>query len=296
MAQKGGFFKYVKRAFLVNWNLLAVATAAAVAIISGQPDVVIPLAAAGELAYLAGLSSHPKFQAAMDAQEHKSERIEQSAKTTEKAEIILHSLSEEDRKSFKHLRTLCNQLRTIAQGVKGQTTNDGSIIDDLQMGSINRLLWIYLKLLYSKNALEKFFATIDEGEIKNAIQKAQKRLKALGPATPDEAPGKAKKRKSLQDTLDTSKARLENYKRAQDNHDFIELELDRLYTKISGLGEMSINRQDPNYITQEVDAVSASVEQTEKAMGELDFLTGLGSQEEGAPDLLKETGLSQILD
>ncbi len=296
MPNKGGFFKYVKHAFLVNWNLLAVAAGAALAVISGQPDVVIPFVAAGELAYLAGLASHPKFQSAIDAQEHKSLKLQQSAKTSEKAQIILQSLSDEDRERFRHLRSLCNQLRTISQGVKGQTSSDDSIIDDLQMGSINRLLWIYLKLLYSKNALEKFFATIDEDEIKNSITKAQNRLDALGPEDESEPPGKSKKRKSLQDTLETSKARLANYKRAQDNHDFIELELDRLYTKISGLGEMSINRQDPNFITQEVDAVSASVEQTEKAMGELDFLTGLGAHDEDAPELLEEDGLSKILD
>ena len=54
------------------------------------------------------------------------------------------------------------------------------------------------------------------------------------------------------------------------------------------LAERSINRQDPKFISSEVDSVSASVEQTEKAMSELEFLTGLESHDESPPELLEE--------
>ena len=289
MAVRAGFFKYIKKAFSFNWNLLALAAGSALGFISGHPDVVLPLVAASEVLYLAGLSTHSKFQAAVDAEEHKAEQLQSTAKSAEKAEAMLRGLSDNDRLRFEKLRGLCTQLSKISRVVKGETVGETpGPVDGLQMESINRLLWIYLKLLYSKNALEQFFATIDEDEIRRAIDKATQRLAALGPASESEKPGEAKRRKSLQDTLATSQARLDNYERAQDNHEFIELELDRLYTKIAGLGEMGINRQDPNSITQEVDAVSASVQQTEKAMGELEFLTGLTSQDEGAPSLLGE--------
>jgi hypothetical protein len=297
MNGRAGFFKYIKKAFSHHWNLLALAAGAALGFISGHPDVVLPLVAAGEVVYLAGLSTHTRFQAAVDAEEHKAARLQDTAKTAEKAEAMLRILSDNDRIRFEKLRGQCAQLSKISRGVKGETVGDApGLVDGLQMESINRLLWIYLKLLYSKNALEQFFATIDEQEIRRTIEKANKRLAAMGEPSQDEKPGEVKRRKSLQDTLATSQARLDNYERAQDNHEFIELELDRLYSKIAGLGEMGVNRQDPNSITHEVDAVSASVEQTEKAMGELEFLTGLTAQDEAAPELLGEDRSVESLD
>ncbi len=286
MAGRVGFFKYIKKAFLLHWNLLAVAAGAAVGFVSGHPEVVLPLVAAGELVYLAGLSTHSKFQAAVDAEEHKASRLQSSTRTAEKAEAILRSLSDSDRIRFERLRGLCARLRKISHEVKGQTSGEVGFIDDLHMGGINRLLWIYLKLLHSKNALEQFFETIDEDEIRRSIEKATRRIEAMGELKEGEKPDKAKRRKSLEDTLTTSQARLANYQRAKDNHEFIELELDRLYSKIAGLGEIGINRQDTDFITSEVDSVSASVEQTEKAMGELEFLTGLTAQDEAPPELL----------
>jgi len=296
MAAGSGFFKYIKKAFIHHWNLLALAAGTALGVISGHPDVVLPLVAAGEVVYLAGLATHPRFQAAIDAEEHKAARLKQDSRSAQKAEAILRGLQDEDRTRFEKLRALCTQLRLISQGVKGQAQPETGLVDDLQMSSINRLLWIYLKLLYSKSALEQFFETIDEAEIEKSIEKAKARLDKMGAPTEDEKLDRTKRRKSLQDTLDTCQARLSNYQRAQDNHEFIELELDRLYSKIAGLGEMGINRQDPNSITTEVDAVTASVAQTEKAMGELEFLTGLTAQDEDAPELLGEDTSTEQLE
>jgi hypothetical protein len=296
MVGRSGFFKYIKKAFVHHWNLLALAAGTALGVISGHPDVVLPLVAAGEVVYLAGLSTHSRFQSAVDAEEHKAARLQRDSRSAQKAEAILKGLNDADRTRFEKLRALCNQLRLISHGVKGRSEPEAGLVDDMQMGSINRLLWIYLKLLYSKSALEQFFETIDENEIVKSIDKAKQRLGKMGEATEDEKPDRTKRRKSLQDTLATSQARLDNYRRAQSNHEFIELELDRLYSKIAGLGEMGINRQDPNSISTEVDAVSASVEQTEKAMGELEFLTGLTAQDEEAPELLGDESSTDLLE
>ena len=93
---------------------------------------------------------------------------------------------------------------------------------------------------------------------------------------------------SLMDTLEISQKRLENYRICMEKHDFIELELERVNTKITSLAEMGINRQDPNLITSEINVVSSSIEKTEKSMDELDFIAGLSLQDEEPPDLLAE--------
>jgi len=278
--------KYVRKAFLMHWNLLAVGAGTLFGIISGRPDVFFPIVAAGEIAYLAVLSTNARFQKVVDAEEFQRKQQSVGQDISQQARQILLSLKIEDRRQFENLKALCLELRRISRGVKVGEDVESAPVDDMQSNAINKLLWIYLKLLYSKTALERFFSTIDEAEIQEDIKRAKKRLEEMPPEEQD-TPTDAKRRASLKDTLTTGEQRIENYKRARDNYDLIELELDRLYSKISGLGEMSINRQDPNFITVEVDSVTASVQQTEKAMGELQFITGLTTQDDSTPPLLE---------
>jgi len=279
------FVKYLKKAFLQHWNVLALAAGTALGFVSGHPDVVLPLVAAGELIYLTGLTTHPRFQSAVDAEEHKLTRAQTSEETSRKAEAILTSLGRKDREKYDKLRTLCGELRRISQGFREQA--ETGVMEDMRTSNINRLLWIYLKLLYSKSAIERFFDTINPAAIQGDIDRAEARLDALGPAE-GETPTSQRRRASLQDQIDTSRLRLENHRKARENYEFIKDELVRLSTKIAGLSELSINRQDPNFITSEVDSVAASVQTSEQAMSELDFLTGFGREDEPTPELLDE--------
>ncbi|MEK6237039.1 MAG: hypothetical protein N2C14_20210, partial [Planctomycetales bacterium] len=59
--------KYLTAAFTLPWNLLALVGGTALAVMSGRPDVVLPLVAAAEIGYLAMLGTHPKFCDYVDA-------------------------------------------------------------------------------------------------------------------------------------------------------------------------------------------------------------------------------------
>ena len=277
--------KYIKKAFLFHWNLLAVATGIAGGIISGRPDVVMPALAALEAIYLAALASHPRFQGAVDAAEQKDVRGIRHA-SDRKLGQMLATLNKADRRRYEQLKNLCRELRHIATRVK-RNTGDIAVISDVQINSINRLLWIYLKLLYSKNALESFFEAINVKDIQARIERSGQRLKAMGPESNDNE-SESLRRKSLMDTLSTSRQRLKNYQISMENYDFIGLELERLHAKIASLAEMGISRQDPNLINSEINVVSSSIEKTEKAMNELDFITGVSFQDEEPPALFEE--------
>jgi hypothetical protein len=151
---------------------------------------------------------------------------------------------------------------------------------------------MYLKLLYSKNALESYFKAINLNEIEARIKRAKERLEAMGPEDND-SEAEAIRRESLMDTLKTSRKRLENYRISTDNYDFIGLELERLYSKITSLAEMGINQQDPNLITNEISVVSSSIEKAERTMDELDFITGFSFQDEEPPDLLMDLKMEE---
>jgi hypothetical protein len=74
---------YLREAFFFRWNLLLLLGGAAAAALtpSPLPQVLLPLVAAGELSYLAGLVSMPRFRAAIDVKVNAANRPPAAAAT-----------------------------------------------------------------------------------------------------------------------------------------------------------------------------------------------------------------------
>ncbi|MFZ1983756.1 MAG: hypothetical protein WAU91_05035 [Desulfatitalea sp.] len=281
------FSNALKRAFLYHWNLLYLGTAAAIGIIAGRADIVYPLAVAVEILYLAVLASNSRFQAVAEAKALQSmQPAGESPPESKNVAPIMQALSAADRERFERLRQLCQKLQPIPQGLKDHADPGPAGINSRQLENINRLLWIYLKLLYSKSGLENFFKATAERQINADLLRVQERLHALGPEHEDDEK-ETKHRHSLQDMRQTLEARQKNYQNARENYDFLQLELERLNSKIAGIVEMGINRQDAALVSTEIDIVAASVLQTEKTMQELQSITGFALADEKAPLLLK---------
>jgi len=265
------WFTALKRAALYHWNLLFVGVASALAALSGRPDVVLPLAGAAEIAYLAILSSNTRFQNLAGAVEGASNDAgEQEPGQTA---ATLATLPPADRARYQRLSDLCTRLRRLSVGDAGQEPLG---IPDLQLQNIDRLLRIYLRLLAGKTNLERFFATVDLEELRRDLARARQRLDALA-AAGDDPSRTAKRRETVLDTIATIEKRLDNYRLVQENHDSIVLELERLHTKIAGIAEMGIDRQDAASVGREIDLVTSSVAGTERTMREIEDLAGVSS-------------------
>jgi hypothetical protein len=280
------FGKYLKVAFLNHWNLLAFLGGAAFALLSGRADVLLPIVAAGELAYVGLLGSHPKFQQYVDAQAAKAGRQQTSQVNQQTFEHILRSLPRDLLQRFQSLRAQCADLRQIALELKRPGLCGPDMpLDDFQVTGLDRLLWIHLRLLYTKYALGQFLAKTDAEGIQKDIDKLDKRIKQL---PPDEGDSRRQRvRAALNDNLETSRSRLANLNKARENYQLIDLEIDRLENKIRSLSEMAVNRQEPDFISSEADHVASSMMDTERTMNELQFATGLASQESEPPELLR---------
>ena len=64
--QGAGMTDYLKEAFLFRWNLLFLLGGTTAAAMTPLAPVLLPLVAAGEITYLTGLVSIPRFRAAID--------------------------------------------------------------------------------------------------------------------------------------------------------------------------------------------------------------------------------------
>ena len=283
--------EYLKEAFFFRWNLLFFVGGAAAAALTPLAPVLLPLVGAGELAYLAGLISVPRFRAAIDAKVHaRRQGTPAPAPSTPAPSLstMLNSLPTESRDRFEQLHARCLEMRGIAAGVRGTAGNQTGAAEEIRTPGLDRLLWLFLRLLLSKAALDRFLKTMDGQEISNRLEELRKNLATA------QTGGDERVVRSLQDSIAMGELRLDNFGRAKKNADFVSVELDRIEGKIQALAEMAVNRQDPDFLSSQVDSAAESMRQTEKAVSELQHLTGLGEQLEEPPPIL-ESDLRGVL-
>jgi hypothetical protein len=294
-----GMPDYLKEAFLFRWNLLFFLGGTAAAALTPLAGVVLPLVAAGELAYLTGLVSVPRFRAAIDAKVHAAGKGAPSATAAPPPAVslvtMLKGLPADGRARFERLHARCLEMRGIAAGVRGAAGDQGSSVEEIRTPGLDRLLWLFLRLLLSKAALDRFLQTMNEQEISTRLVELRKSFAAAQAAqAADKTGGDDRVVKSLQDSIAMGELRLDNYARAKKNAEFVTIELDRLEGKIQALAEMAVNRQDPDFLSSQVDSAADSMRQTEKAVSELQHLTGLSDQLDEPPPIL-EADLRQVL-
>jgi hypothetical protein len=281
MTEGAGLRRYLKEAFLYRWNLLFFGAGALGAVLSGNADVLLPVVAATEMAYLVGLIGIERFRAAIDAKAH-AERTSagtplQSGAQQPRVEDLIVGLEPHRAERFARLRKRCLDMRYLAQGVGGGAPPGSA--SRVSGPALDRLLWVFLKLLVSQQALQRFLSATDARQIQQQLDSFKGKLAAT--AETDE-----RLRRALVDSVATAELRLSNQQKAQSNAQFVDVELDRLEAKIQALAEMSVGHEDPDYISSQVDSVAESMAQTEKAMRELDALTGL-SADDNTPAILE---------
>jgi hypothetical protein len=283
-----GLRDYVKHAFLYPWNLLFFLGGAALAAMSPHPDAFIPIIGGLELAYLTGLSSIPRFRTAIDAKVAAKARAAHanagvSGSSQQSLERILETLPAPALRRFLLLRQRCFEMRSIASGVRGQADTGPDSAESIRTPALDRLLYLFLRLLVSQNGLDRFLRSTSEQDLSTKLADVRTRLEAAKTA------GDERVTNSLQDSVADAELRLENYRKAAKDAEFVAIELDRIETKIQALMEMGVSRQDPDYLSHQVTAAAESMQHTEAAVNELQHLTGLADQIEEPPAILEST-------
>ena len=278
MAPRGSFGKYLKSAFLWHWNLLALGAGVILAFLSGLPDVVLPLVAAGEVAYLGLLSTNPRFRKAVDAQVY-SDKAE--IMRGEQLKQILAALPPRDIKRFELLKQRCLVLQQLGKQFRGLDSKDMAGFSDMHLASMERLLWMFLKLLYSKDALDTFLRHTQRENLVREISETEARLEKA------RQKGRESLIRSLEDKLSTVKERLRNYDAAEDNAELINVELERIEQKVNAVSELSLQSADPAMLSAQVDGIAESLSVTADAIKSLDGVPDLEYDDE-VPVFLRE--------
>ena len=276
---------YLKAAFLYHWNLLFVIGGGALAALSGKPDALLPIVGGLEIAYLTGLLAMPRFRTAIDAREAAKGREATAAaridpNAQQSLQRMIDSLPQASVARFIALRQRCFEMRDIASRIRG-TTGGGDTGDSIRTPALDRLLFLFLKLLMSQAGLDRFLRSASEKELAARLDETKARL------TLAQSAGDERTITSLKDSVADGELRLDNYRKSMKDSEFVSIELDRIETKIQALIEMGVSRQDPDALSHQVTAAADSMHQTEDAVNQLQHLTGLADSLAEPPAILE---------
>ena len=280
------FLSYVKHAFLYRWNMLFFLGGAALAAMSPYPDALLPIVGGLELAYLTGLSAIPRFRTAVDAAIAAKRRGSSADATSTRSaqqslDQILESLPAPALRRFLLLRQRCFEMRSIASGIRGQADSANDSAESIRTPALDRLLYLFLRLLVSQNGLDRFLRSTSDKELEARLADVRARLETAKAGEDDRV------KNSLQDSVADAELRLDNYRKAAKDAEFVAIELDRIETKIQALIEMGVSRQDPDYLSNQVTAAAESMQHTEAAVNQLQHLSGLADQIDEPPPILE---------
>ena len=269
----------LKRAFLWHWHLLALGAGVTVALLSGKPDLALPMVAAGELAYLGFLGANQRFQNVLRGKELLDEQKNAGRAAQEKLRELLDFLSPADAERFARLRARCVEFSKLRDRLNA--TRDTPPVSGLRNTSLEKMLWLFLRLLHHKSGLDQFRDSTDEDLLKRQLEAAEAEI-----AQAQEAQRSERLIHSLEEKRDAIRERLTNYRAAEDSRDLLLAELDKTEQKIEHINEVGMMNRASDDLSAQIDGIAESMASSERALG--DLRSGLVFDEEETPSLLSD--------
>lgn len=255
------FGNLLKRAFTWHWNLLFLGAGTAFAFLSGEPGMVLPLLGAAELAYLGFLGTNRRFQNVLKGKE----MLKQSSPPPlpgAQLNRLLGFLDPSEAKRFEKLRERCASmlaLRSRLQSGSGDLEESSTF----RAESLDRMLWLFLKLLHQKAGLERFLAATRSEDLERDLKSAETQLENVK-AKQGQSPGAAERQAaSLEEKIGTIRDRLENHSRAAENRALLDIELDKTEQKIHHVCEVGMTGGDSTALTAQIESISHTLKNSE---------------------------------
>jgi uncharacterized protein (UPF0305 family) len=264
---------YLLEAFKNQYNLIGLATAAGFAILSASPFPLM-LAAGFEMMFLPLMERWERLKRAQALETEKQQR-----KQNEVGDMM-RALTPSERQRYHALETLTQEIR---QNYKVLDPSSRILLEELA-GKLDFLLNFYLRMRYSLVRYESYFATTDPQRIEERIAALEREI-AKGPERVQAI--KARTRRVLQ-------KRLERYKKALENRHIVDAQTETVQEVLQLLRDQSFSMRDPRTITEQLDGLVSSAEETERGVRDMEDIlsaeqeillpSNLGIEDEPLPE------------
>jgi hypothetical protein len=257
----------LKRAFTWHWHLLGLGAGVAAAVLSGFPLLWLPFLGAAELGYLGFFGMNPRFQNVLKGKALTPPPL--PANSTQRFQQLMDFLSPADVQRFETLRSRCMDLLNLRRSMNAKEGNSG--VEDFRGESLDRMLWLYLKLLHQRSGLERFLGGTHRDQIELELHAAEAQLATR--QAKDQSSGMPESRlsTSIRDRVVTIRERLENYDKANEGLELVTAEIEKTEQQITHLCEVGMTMSDSAGLSVQIDSISESLQSSEKIFSETSF-------------------------
>jgi hypothetical protein len=267
---------YLAHAFKSQYNLIGLGTAVGFAVLaaSGLP---LLLALGVELAVLPLVAGSERFQRLVRARLLSEERTEKEQKKQVESAEMLRALPDTERTRYRGLETLTAEIR---ENYKGLDASSRVLLDEL-VQKLDFLLGFYLRMRYSVSRYDGYFATTDDGRIQHRIAALEREMK--------EGPERIQQIKAR--TKSVLEKRLERYSKAVENRQLVDAQTETVLEVMQLLRDQSFSMRDPRTITEQLDGLVSSAEETERGVRDMEDILSTDDDLLGAglsPDIEAE--------
>jgi hypothetical protein len=254
---------FVKEAFNIQYNWIALGGAAAFALVTGTA---IPIALAGglELMYLAVVSQHPRFQRLVRSWKF----AEDQKRNEQKLGDMLRSLPPDMQGRYIKLAEVCRSIR----GNFSQLSSTSQIFVQQMDQRLEGLLHGYARLLSAAFQQRQYVKTTDPDEIKKEIAALQQHLNTDPPRVQDIN----KKR------VEILSKRMEKYQKINENRQVVDAQCSAVEDVLQLVRDQSVTMRDPQQVSDQLANLVHDVEQTEQTVQQVESIfSGLTPEMEG---------------
>lgn len=248
-----GQISYVKEAFKLQYNWIALAGIGAFALISGSFLPVI-LAGGLELMYLATVPHNDRFQRLVRSWKF----AEQQKKKQQQLGEMLRTLPSEMQSRYVHCVQICNAIQSNFAQFSSMSQVFLQQIDARMQG----LLSGYARLLMAAAQQQQYMRSTDPGEFKREIAGLQKTM-ANDPLKVQEI---NKKR------IEILTKRQEKYDKILENRKVVDAQLSAVEDVLMLVRDQSVTMRDPQQVSDRLDSLVRDVEQTEQTVQQVEAI------------------------
>jgi hypothetical protein len=207
------------------------------------------LGLAGMVAFVGGRSASARFQKLIEA-----ERIAARAGNAEdRMKAAYDRLEPGSQARYRALVVVCREILGL-----GAPAGEGGVAD-FRAGNLNQMLWLFLRLLASRESITDTLARVDRRQLDAGIANLKSRLGAAGDPEGPLA-------RSLKATLEIQEKRFANLDTATNNLAVIDAELERIEQQVRLVREESAVVASPEALSARLDSVSSTLSETSRWM------------------------------
>jgi len=246
---------FVKEAFNLQYNWIALAGACLFGIVSGSLLPII-LAGGAELMYLAVVSQNWRFQRLVRSWKFGEVQKQRQVQFGE----MLNSLSPEAKARYYKLAQVCASVR----GNFLQLSSTSQVFLQQMDSRLDGLLHGYARLLLASSQQQQYLKSTDPNEIKREIAGLEGSMKTDAPRVQDIN----KKR------IEILNKRVEKYQKICENQDVVNAQCSAVEDVLHLVRDQSVTMRDPQQVSDQLDNLVRDVEQTEQTVQQVEAIFG----------------------